>query len=216
MFFHQQFHTQLFVEFERLFGIFDSHHGLRKVAFVGDFSGRASCDQFHPVTIRILHKRQALHSTFVWLFLKVASSLFQLVRHGVHIINIDSHMTKSILFFVPCMIGKVSICFCTMIMSQFQRHSLHGPQVIMGLLSPWCQVICLALGQSRQKVEAKPPLGKVKFVNQGETQQVRIKWQSLGGVLDSQHRLLPGRPTGDNVCGCHSQKGCAGGGSRKG
>lgn len=57
----EQFHAHAAVKGQRFFRIFDAQHGLRKVHFIGNVVGRlAALDNFHPVSIRIFAKGQAL------------------------------------------------------------------------------------------------------------------------------------------------------------
>jgi predicted Fe-S protein YdhL (DUF1289 family) len=109
---------------------------------------------------------------------------------------LDSDMSKAILFCIARMIRKVTLAFRPMIVRQFQRCPFHGPQIVMGGLCTGCQRVRFIGWQSRHEVERELILGKVKGINQRKA-KLFIKGNTLGGIFDAQHGLLPCGSAGD-------------------
>lgn len=85
--FAHQFHSQSLVEFDRFVGILDTQHGLRKIVLVGYARILSAFDQLDPVSVRVVHKCQSLHSTFVRLLFEAAASRLELGTCRVYIVN---------------------------------------------------------------------------------------------------------------------------------
>mmetsp|Transcript_15856 Transcript_15856/g.33515 ORF Transcript_15856/g.33515 Transcript_15856/m.33515 type:complete len:293 (-) Transcript_15856:254-1132(-) len=144
-------HSKRLVEWNGLTGIFDSHHGLRKIEEVGYFIGFVSLYNLHPIPIWIIRKSQALHSPLIRLLLKRNTRLFQFLASRIHIIRIECHVTKPVLLLIPRVILLRRILLRAIIPRQLERRALDAPHVIVCLLRSRSQAIFFSLRQRREE-----------------------------------------------------------------
>ena len=105
--------------------------------------------------------------------------------------SLDCHMSKTVVFGISRMDLELWVVLRSIIVSQLECHSIHVPKVIMSFLRSWSQFVFLSLRKGRQEVKTESKLRKVKLVNQGKAEKIRVERDAFGRILDSQHGLLP-------------------------
>lgn len=153
-----------------------------------------------------INKRQSLHASLVGFLLEGTAGRFQLVARGLYVRGRHGHVPKAVPFLVAGMIRRRIVVFRAMIVREFQRDSLVGPQKVVRRLRAGRQMVGLVvIVEGGQKVETKLVLRKIERVNQSHSEQVLVKVQTLDRIPNAEHGLVPGGPAG------HRQGGCAGG-----
>mmetsp|Transcript_8244 Transcript_8244/g.10152 ORF Transcript_8244/g.10152 Transcript_8244/m.10152 type:complete len:213 (+) Transcript_8244:441-1079(+) len=162
-----QSHTQALIKRNTLLIILHPNHRLGQIKVVLNTTTRRSLHQFHPITIGIVRERQSLHTTLVRFLLERHTRRDEFIRRSVRIVTVERHVSEPVLVFVPGVVREVAFVFRAVIMRQFERHAVHGPEVIVRVLGSGREVVRFAFGECGEEVEGEFVLGEIEFVDEG-------------------------------------------------